>query len=42
MPEEVAETLSVALLIDGRTATVYGPRVWAAFGEFTGADPAAG
>ena len=34
-PEEVAETLSVALLMDGGTATVYGPRAWAAFEEFT-------
>ena len=33
-PEEVAEALSVALLMDGGTATVYGPRAWAAFEEF--------
>lgn len=33
--EEVAETLSVALLMDGGPATVYGPRAWAAFQEFT-------
>lgn len=32
--DEVAETLSVALLMDGGTATVYGPRAWAAFEEF--------
>src|ERR1019366_7749116 len=32
-PEEVAEALSVALLMDGGTATVYGPRAWAAFEE---------
>ncbi len=32
--EEVAEALSVALLMDGGTATVYGPRAWAAFEEF--------
>jgi AhpD family alkylhydroperoxidase len=32
--EEVAETLGVALLMDGGTATVYGPRAWAAFEEF--------
>jgi AhpD family alkylhydroperoxidase len=38
--EEVAETLGVALLMDGGTATVYGPRAWAAFEEFatTGAE----
>jgi AhpD family alkylhydroperoxidase len=33
--EEVAESLSVALLMDGGTATIYGPRAWAAFEEFT-------
>ena len=32
--EEVAEALSVALLMDGGTATVYGPRAWAAYLEF--------
>jgi AhpD family alkylhydroperoxidase len=32
-PEEVAEALSVALLMDGGTATVYGPRAWAAYQE---------
>ncbi len=32
--EEVAEALSVALLMDGGPATVYGPRAWAAFDEF--------
>ena len=32
--EEVAETLGVALLMDGGTASVYGPRAWAAFQEF--------
>ncbi len=35
-PEEVADALSVALLMDGGTATVYGPRAWAAFHEFAG------
>jgi len=34
-----AGALSVALLMDGGTATVYGPRAWAAFEEF--ASPAA-
>lgn len=34
--DEVAETLSVALLMDGGSATVYGPRAWAAFEEFAG------
>ena len=33
-PEEVAEALSVALLMDGGTASVYGPLAWAAFEEF--------
>ncbi|MDY7106921.1 MAG: carboxymuconolactone decarboxylase family protein [Actinomycetota bacterium] len=33
-PEEVADALSVALLMDGGTATVYGPRAWAAYQEF--------
>ena len=32
--EEVAEALGVALLMDGGTATVYGPRAWAAYHEF--------
>ncbi|MCL4293581.1 MAG: carboxymuconolactone decarboxylase family protein [Acidimicrobiia bacterium] len=37
---EVAEALSVALLMDGGTATVYGPRAWAAYREFAGLDDA--
>jgi AhpD family alkylhydroperoxidase len=37
--EEVAEALGVALLMDGGTASVYGPRAWAAYGEFA-PDPA--
>ncbi len=32
--DQVAETLSVALLMDGGTATVYGPRAFAAYQEF--------
>ena len=32
--EEVAEALSVALLMDGGTASVYGPRAWAAYEEY--------
>ena len=32
--EEVAETLSVTLLMNGGPATVYGPRAWAAYQEF--------
>lgn len=32
--EEVAEALGVALLMDGGTASVYGPRAWSAFQEF--------
>jgi AhpD family alkylhydroperoxidase len=34
--EQVGEALSVALLMDGGTASVYGPRAWAAFEEFAG------
>lgn len=34
-PEEVAEALSVALLMDGGTASVYGPRAWQAYREFS-------
>ncbi len=41
-PEEVAEALSVALLMDGGTASVYGPRAWAAYQEFAAAYRAAG
>jgi AhpD family alkylhydroperoxidase len=33
-PAEVAEALGVALLMDGGTATVYGPRAWEAYEEF--------
>ena len=40
-PEEVAEALSVALLMDGGTATVYGPRAWAAYLEFASPEPEA-
>jgi AhpD family alkylhydroperoxidase len=32
--DEVAETLGVALLMDGGTASVYGPRAWEAFHQF--------
>ncbi len=35
-PEELAEALSVALLMDGGPATVYGPRAWAAYHEYAG------
>jgi AhpD family alkylhydroperoxidase len=35
--EEVADALGVALLMDGGTASVYGPRAWDAYREF--ADP---
>ena len=37
-PEEVADALGVAFLMDGGPATVYGPRAWAAFHEFAGID----
>lgn len=33
-PEEVAEMLGVALLMDGGTASVYAPLAWEAFLEF--------
>jgi AhpD family alkylhydroperoxidase len=33
-PEEVAEALGVALLMDGGTSSVYGPRAWDAYREF--------
>lgn len=39
--EEVAETLGVTLLMDGGTASVYGPRAWEAFHEFAGTEPGA-
>ncbi len=39
-PEEVAEALGVALLMDGGTASVYGPRAWNAYREFAAANPA--
>jgi AhpD family alkylhydroperoxidase len=32
--DEVGEALAVALLMDGGTASVYGPRAWSAFREF--------
>jgi AhpD family alkylhydroperoxidase len=34
-PGEVAELLGVALLMDGGTASVYAPRAWEAFAEFS-------
>ncbi len=39
-PHEVAEALSVTLLMDGGTATVYAPRAWDAFREFAEAEEA--
>mgnify|MGYP006175263965 CR=1 FL=1 len=33
--EEVAEALGVTLLMDGGTASVYGPRAWDAFRELS-------
>lgn len=36
---EVAETLGVALLMDGGTASVYGPRAWRAYQQFASANP---
>jgi AhpD family alkylhydroperoxidase len=39
-PDEVAEALGVALLMDGGTASVYGPRAWDAYREFARLRPA--
>lgn len=36
-PEEVAEILGIALLMDGGTASVYAPRAWQAYQEFLAA-----
>jgi AhpD family alkylhydroperoxidase len=33
-PEEVADALGVALLMDGGPASVYGPRAWETYSEF--------
>ena len=33
-PSEVAEVLSVALLMDGGTASVFAPKAWQAYEEF--------
>jgi AhpD family alkylhydroperoxidase len=33
-PDEVAEALGVALLMDGGTASTHGPRAWDAYREF--------
>ena len=41
-PEEVAELLGVALLMDGGTASVYAPRAWQAFLEFSAEASAVG
>ena len=37
--EEVAEELSVALLMEGGAASVHGPRAWAAYQEFSAPKP---
>ena len=37
--DEVAETMGVAILMNGGPATVYGPRAYAAFREFAAAAP---
>jgi AhpD family alkylhydroperoxidase len=39
--DEVAEALGVALLMDGGSASVNGPRAWQAFAEFADDDVAA-
>lgn len=37
-PGEIAEMLGVALLLDGGTASVYAPRAWEAYLEFSEAE----
>jgi AhpD family alkylhydroperoxidase len=37
--QEVAEALGVALLMDGGTASVYGPRAWQAFQQLADQEP---
>lgn len=39
-PEEVAETIGVAILMTGGPGSVYGPRAYAAFQEFRDRRPA--
>lgn len=39
--EEVAEALGVALLMDGGTASVYGPHAWSAYQQFASTGPSA-
>lgn len=39
-PQEVAEILGIALLMDGGPASVYAPRAWAAYQEFASVDGA--
>lgn len=42
-PEEVAEAIGVAVLLNGGPGTVFGPRAWAAYREFAdGAAPVDG
>jgi AhpD family alkylhydroperoxidase len=41
-PQEVAELLGVAVLMDGGTATIHAPRAWEAFLEFADAEIADG
>jgi len=37
-PQQVAEALGVAVLMDGGSATVHGPRAWEAYQEFAAGD----
>ena len=37
-PEEVAETIAVTIAMEGGPATVYGPRAWEAYLEFSPSD----
>ena len=41
-PQEVAEMIGVTILMNGGPGTVYGPRAWAAFQEFSAAAAAPG
>jgi len=38
-PEQVAEAIGVAILMNGGPGTIYGPRAFAAFREFHAAQP---
>lgn len=41
-PDEVAEALGVAIMMNGGPGTVWGSRAWAAYREFSGTEAPAG